>query len=110
MANTYKNAKVDLTTTDVTDVYTATQQSSTVANNATAVIKSILVSNDQGSASTITLTIGTAISLFKVKSVAANTTEELLSQPLVLMPGDILKATAADANRLHITISLLEIT
>ena len=42
MANTYKNAKVDLTTTDVTDVYTATQQSSTVANNATAVIKSIL--------------------------------------------------------------------
>mgnify|MGYP003647265011 CR=1 FL=1 len=97
MANTYKNAKVDLTTTDVTDVYTATQQSSTV-------------SNDQGSASTITLTIGTAISLFKVKSVAANTTEELLSQPLVLMPGDILKATAADANRLHITISLLEIT
>jgi len=28
----------------------------------------------------------------------------------VLMPGDTLKATAADANRLHVIVSLLEIS
>ena len=42
MANIYKNAKVDFTTTDVTTVYT-------VPSNSRAIIKGILVSDDSGS-------------------------------------------------------------
>jgi hypothetical protein len=35
---------------------------------------------------------------------------EMLSQPLVANEGDIIKATAATANRLHVLLSVLEIT
>jgi hypothetical protein len=47
------NAKVDLTTTDVTVLYTA--PSETDFNS--SIVNSILVSNDSGSADTITVTI-----------------------------------------------------
>jgi hypothetical protein len=49
-------------------------------------------------------------SLFKVKAVAANTTVELLSEPLVVKENEILKVTAATANRLHVVASILEIS
>jgi hypothetical protein len=49
-------------------------------------------------------------SLFKVKAVSANGTVELLSAPLVLAESEILKATAATANRLHIVVSYMEIS
>ena len=50
MANTYKNAKVDLTTTNATTVYTT-------PTGATAIVKSILMSEDSDNADTITITI-----------------------------------------------------
>tara|TARA_B100000768_G_scaffold106629_1_gene98993 strand:- start:226 stop:546 length:321 start_codon:yes stop_codon:yes gene_type:complete len=106
MANTYTNAKVDLTTTNVTTLYTC-------AVLTTGVIKSILVSEDSGNADTITVTLtaGAAVhSLFKTKSVGANATIELLTAPLVVQTGEILKVTAATANRLHVTASILEVT
>ena len=107
MSILYKNAKVDLTTTNATAVLTP-------ANATTAVIKSILVSEDSGNADTITLTItdtaSAVFSLFKVKAVGANTTVELLTAPLVLAESEILKATAATANRLHIVVSYMEIS
>ena len=106
MANNYKNAKVDLTSTDVTVLYTGPTAT-------TAIVKSILVSEDSGNADTITLTLtnsaGAIFSLFKVKVVSANTTVELLSGPIVVEEAEILKATAATANRLHVVASLLEI-
>ncbi len=104
------NAKLDLTTTNATVLYTAPS----AADFNASIVNSILVSEDSGNADTITLTVtntaGAVFSLFKVTAVAANTTVELLSQPLVLIEGDIIKATAATANRLHITMSILEIT
>lgn len=107
MSILYKNAKVDLTTTNATAVLTP-------ANATTAIIKSILVSEDSGNADTITLTItdtaSAVFSLFKVKAVGANTTVELLTAPLVLAESEILKATAATANRLHIVVSYMEIS
>jgi len=107
MANNYKNAKVDLTTTDVTTLYTAPSATTTL-------IKSILVSEDSGNADTITVTITDAsaavFSLFKVKAIGANTTVELLTQPLTVQEDEIIKVTAATANRLHVVASLLEIT
>ena len=106
MANTYTNAKLDLTTTNVTTLYTCPASTVTV-------IKSILVSEDSGSADTITVTVtnGSSVySLFKVKAVAANTTIELLTAPLVLQTTEILKVNAASANRLHVVASLLEVS
>ena len=110
------NAKLDLTTTDVTVLYTAPSD----ADFNASVVSSIIVSNDSGSSDTITLTItgdglsstGTltdhAFSLFQVKAVAANTSIELLTRDLVLQSGDILKATAATGGRLHVTASIQE--
>ena len=50
MANSFKNKKVDLTTTDLTTLYT-------VPTATTTVVKSLLVSEDAGSGSTITITL-----------------------------------------------------
>ena len=61
------NAKVDLTTTDLTTLYTAP----TTADFNASVINSILVSEDSGNADTITVTItdtsDNVFSLFKTK-------------------------------------------
>ena len=106
MANNYKYAKVDLTSTSVTTLYTTPTAK-------TAIVKSIIVSEDSGNADTITLTLtnsaSAVFSLFKTKAVSANTTVELLSAPLVVEESEILKVTAATANRLHVVASLLEI-
>ena len=106
VANVYRNAKVDFTTTDNTTVYT-------VPSNSRAIIKGILVSEDSGNADSISVTVTDAssnvFSLFKTKAVSANATEELISQPIVLQESEILKAQATTADRLHMVVSLLEI-
>ena len=107
MANSYKNAKVDLTSTDATVVLTATAAT-------TCIIKSILVSNDSASQDTITLTItnsaSAVFSLYKNESIGALSTEELLKAPLVLSESEVLTATAATIDRLHVVASYLEIS
>jgi TctA family transporter len=106
MANTFVNKKADLSSTSATTIYT-------VPSATTAVIKSILVSEDSGNADTITVTItdtsDAVFSLFKTKAISANATTELLSAPLVLQESEVLKVTAATANRLHVVLSALEI-
>ena len=105
MANSFINKKVDLTSTSATTLYT-------VPSFSTSIVKSILVSDDSGSGDTITVTItdtsDNVFSLFKTKSISANGTSELLSAPLVLQESEILKVTAATANRLHVVLSALE--
>ena len=106
MANIYKNEKQDLTTTDITTLYS-------VPSNSRAIVKSILVCDDSNNGSTITLTLTDASSnvfvLFDVKTIAGHATEQLLSEPLILQESEILKVTAGDANRLHVVASILEI-
>ena len=105
MANIYTNAKADFTDTSNTTVYTSPAAT-------TSIIKSILVSEDSGNADTITVTLTSGASvfnLFKTKAVGSNTTIELLSQPLIMQESEILKATAATADRLHVVISMLQI-
>ena len=79
----------------------------------TAVVKSILVSEDYGSGANITVTLvdasGNIFSLFKSKAVSSNTTVELLTQPLVMEASEALKVQASDANELHVIASILEI-
>jgi hypothetical protein len=106
LANTFKNKKVDLTTTSATTLYT-------VPSATTAIVKSIIVSEDSGNADTITVTItntsDAVFSLFKTKSISADGTTELLTNPLLLEESEILKVTAATANRLHVVLSTLEV-
>jgi|TARA_R100000388_G_scaffold4916_2_gene5174 hypothetical protein len=103
------NAKVDLTTTNLTTLFTVPSD----ADFNAAVVNSILVSEDSGNADTITVTLvsgSDTFSLFKVKSVGANTTVELLSKDLILQSGEVLKVQAATANRLHVVASIQELS
>jgi len=106
MANTFVNKKADLTSTSATTLYT-------VPSATTAVIKSILVSDDSGSGDTITITVtdtdDAVFSLYNGKAISASGTSELLSAPLVVAESEIIKVTAATANRLHVVLSALEI-
>ena len=106
MATSFINAKADLTTTDLTTLYT-------VPSANVAVVKSILVSNDAGSSCNITITLVDAssniFSLFKTKAVDTNTTTELLTQPLVMEESEILKVQASDSNELHVIASILQV-
>ena len=105
MANSFVNKKVDLTSTAATTLYT-------VPSASTAVIKSILVSEDSGNADTITITVtagSDVFNLFKTKAIGANATVELLTAPLVVQESEVIKVTAATANRLHVVLSSLEI-
>jgi hypothetical protein len=107
MANLFKNAKVDLTTTNATTLYTCPSAT-------TAIVKSILVSEDSNNADTLTLTLTNAssavYSIYKDKAVSAKQTLELLSAPLVVEESEILKVTAATADRLHVVASILEVS
>jgi hypothetical protein len=106
MANSFINKKVDLTTTDLTTLYT-------VPNFKSSVVKSLLVSEDAGSGSTITVTLvnasGVIFNLFKDKAIGSKATTELLTNPLIMEEGEALKVQAADANELHVVASILEI-
>ena len=99
------NAKLDLTGTGGTVLYTAPATVSFV------ILTSILVSEDSGNADTLTLTLtngSDVFSLFKVAAVGANGTVELLTRDLVLQPSEILKATAATGNSLHVVAGVQE--
>ena len=106
MSNSFVNAKVDLTSTDNTTLYTTP-----TAN--VSLVKSLLVSNDSGSSCNLDVTLtdssGNVFSLFKTKAVDTNTTVELLTQPLVVEESEVLKVQASDANELHVIASILEI-
>ena len=103
------NAKVDLTTTDLTTLFTVPSD----ADFNAAVVNSILVAEDSGNADTITVQLvngSDTFVLFNVKAVGANTTVELLTRDLILQSGEILKVQAATANRLHVVASIQELS
>jgi len=109
MANIYLNAKKDLTTNTATTVYT-------VPSNSRAILKSMYVSEDTGNADTITVKLfagdpasADSFSLYNVKAIGANATEQLITEPIIMMENEVLQVTAATANRLHVTLSVLEI-
>ena len=116
MANTFKSAMVDMTTTNLTTIITvptANPGASPPVPPTTDIVKSILICNDSGSTTLVDLEVvrsSATFELFKAKSVATNTTTELLSQPLVLQESDVLKAQANAANQVHIIVSFMEVT
>ena len=116
MANTFKSAMVDVTTTDLTTVITvptANAGTTPPVPPTTDVVKSLLVCNDSGSTTLVDVEVvrgAATFEVFKAKSVATNTTTELLTQPLVLQESDVLKVQANAANQVHIIASFLEVT
>ncbi len=108
MANVFVNKKVDLTSNDsATTLYT-------VPSATTAIVKSILVSDDSGSGSSITITLtNTSDAVFSIvhqKQIPANDVVQILTQPLVIETGEIVKVTPADTNRLHVILSAMQVT
>ena len=101
------NAKVDLTTTDATTLYTAPSN----ADFNSSVVTSILVHDDSNNGDTLTVTItDTSSNVFQIfeKSVSGHATEELLTRDLILQEGEVLKVQASTANRLHVVASIQE--
>ena len=110
MANSYKNAKLSLTNTNVTTLYT-------VPTGNTSIIKSIIVNERTNAASTLSLILydgdpasGNPFNLYTTKAITALQTLELLDKPLVMKSGEVLQVTAGHANKLMVTASLLEIS
>ena len=109
MANIYLSAKKDLTAATATTLYTT-------PSNSRAIVKSLLVSSDSGSATTITVDLfngdpasADKFTLFNTATVDANESIQLLTEPLIMLENEVLQVTAADANRLFATASILEI-
>ena len=103
------NAKLDLTTTNLTTLFTVPSD----ADFNAAIVNSILVAEDSGNADTITVQLvsgSDTFVLFNVKAVGANTTTELLTKDLILQSGEVLKVQAATANRLHVVASIQELS
>ena len=106
MANNFRNAKLDLTTTDVTTLFTS-------GTATRGIFRSILISNDSGSNDSITLTLingSEVFSIYKSEAVNANSTNEVLTTPLVIEEHEILKVTAKHTNRDHGETRYLEVT
>ena len=110
MADTFKNAGKDLTTTDLTTLYTVPTASPGVTGTppifpTTAVIKSILVS----SAGTPTITLTNNGFPFIKAALTANTMTELLTQPLIVEGGTYFRFTVSTTDSTTIGISFLNI-
>ena len=116
MANTFKSAMVDITTTGLTTVITvptANPGATPPVSPTTDIVKSLLVCNDSGSTTLVDVEVvrgAATFEIFKSKSVATVTTTELLTQPLVLQESDVLKVQANAANQVHIIASFMQIT
>tara|TARA_R100001594_G_scaffold111694_1_gene146490 strand:- start:214 stop:552 length:339 start_codon:yes stop_codon:yes gene_type:complete len=106
MANSFINKKADLTTTDLTTLYT-------VPTAKTSIVKSLLATEDAGSGTTLTVTLvnasGAIFNIYKDKAVGSKETLELLTNPLIIEEGESLKVQAAQANELFVIASILEI-
>ena len=110
------SAKIDLTGTSQVTLYTAPSN----ADSNASVINSLLVVNDSGSASTITITVtgdglnssgaqtNHEFTLFQTQTINANTTTELLTHDYILKAGEALKVTAGHVDRLHVIASIQE--
>ena len=105
MANIYKNDKVSLTNTDNTTLYT-------VPSNSRAIVKSLLVVEDNAGAAVVKATLtnaaGTAFVIDNNISLSANEKEQVLTEPLIMKESEILKVQAS-SGQTDIIASILEI-
>ena len=131
MADTFLSKTLVLANTSQTTLYTVPTTDDTATPptpSTTAVIKSIRLYNSHSSNVLVTLTLtdkdsatgaDTESTLLKVYLPATDLTTdsfpignpfEVLKQPLVANEGDIIKITAGTAAKIHVQLSVLEIT
>ena len=105
MANIYKNDKVSLTTTDVTTLYT-------VPSNSRAIVKSILIAEDNNASATAKVTLlnasSTVFVIDNLITLAANENKQVISEPLIMEESEVLKVQAA-SGAVDVVASVLEI-
>ena len=105
MANIYKNEKTSLTTTALTTLYT-------VPSNSRAIVKSLLVAEDNGGAAVVKVTlVDAAAAIFVVDNdvnLTANQKEQVLNEPLIMKESEILKVQAS-SGAVDVIASILEI-
>ena len=105
MANIYKNAKLSLTTSVNTALYT-------VPSNSRAIVKSILIAEDANSTATAEVTLvdstATPYMVDKEVSLSAKGKEQIISEPLVMEESEIIKVDATSGS-IDVIASILEI-
>ena len=106
MANIYKNAGINLTTTNLTTIYT-------VPANRTTIIKNIQISNEHSSNNLVEVfvTDSSASATYEIfhESMASDSTTNAALAPIILESGDALKIKAGTANVVEGIVSYLEI-
>jgi len=106
VANIYKNAQFDLTTTNATDVYT-------VPSNSRAIVQNIHMANI-GSGNVVVhahiyYSSATTQFTFAKHTIAANESKSVSDGTIILEENDVLRVQAASANDIEGTVSILEI-
>ena len=105
MANRYKNANFDLTTTDVTDIYT-------VPSESRAIIQNIHVANVGAGNTEIKAFIydnsASRAYQFAEHTVNAGNSKSVSDGTIILEENDKLQLSAASANIFEGTVSILE--
>jgi len=106
MANIYKNAQFDLTTTDATDVYT-------VPSNSRAIIQNIHMANIGAGNVVVHAHIydnsATTQYTFAKHTIAASNSQSISDGSVILEENDILRVQADSANDIEGTCAILEI-
>ena len=105
MANIYKNAFFDLSTTDVTTVYTCPSDSR-------AIVQNIQYTNETGTTQVqVYVTDSSASTTYEINhnSLSANETYNAALGPVILEENDILKIQANATNVISGVVSILEI-
>ena len=106
-SNKYRNAGARLTTTAATTLYAC-------PDGTVAIVNAVVVANVDAAAQTAAVewsdaSAGVSLALGSALPVAAGERVQVLDRPIVLESGDALKVTAAAANVLHVTASLMEV-
>ncbi len=105
MANIYRNQKLSLTSTADTVLYT-------VPSNSRAIVKSILIAEDNNASATAKVTLLNASStIFVIDNLitlAANENKQVISEPLIMEESEVLKVQAA-SGAVDVVASVLEI-
>ena len=105
MANIYTNAFFDLTTTDLTTIYTCPSDSRTIVQN-------IQNTNESGTTQVqVYVTDTSASTTYEINhnSLSANETYNAALGPVILEENDILKIQANASNVVSGVVSILEI-
>jgi hypothetical protein len=106
MANIYKNAQFDLTTTNATDIYT-------VPSNSRAIVQNIHMAN-VGSGNVVVHAhiydnSATTQYTFAKHTIAASDSQSIADGSIVLEENDVLRVQADSANDIEGTCAILEI-